>query len=299
MSSSTPKRKNKPPEHQNVLKTPIKRKRKLEDETDSLLKDVYVTPTKDRMIPSRLNKSVYSSVLFNSNRLKATVTSKKFIKQPILSTNNQSISDRLRHSKVPIKQFQLDDIMDDYYLNVLDWSSKGLIGIGLTNNLYILDPANNLNYKFYSCESDHITGMKYNTSGSLIGIGTHLGILSIKDLNTGTLQNATQLAQLGSRIGCMDWKSDNVVAVGCRDKNVSIYDLNSPTSSPPIHTLSKHKQEICGLAFNSTGTYIASGGNDNVFMVWDLRHASTPIGIHEHNAAVKAVSWSPHKVLYN
>ena len=297
MSSKTPKRNNKPPEHQNVMKTPTKRKRRIEDDHEEYKKDVFVTPTKDRMIPSRLNKSVYSSVLFHSNRLKTNnVNSKKFIRQPLQTsfTNKDIISDRLRHSKVPIKQYQLDDIMDDYYLNVLDWSSKGLIGIGLTNNLYILDPANDLNYKFYSCEDDHITGMKYNPSGSLIGIGTHLGKLAYKDLTTGISVNATPVADLTQRIGCMDWKSDNVMAVGCRDKNVYIYDLNSNT---PIHKLDKHKQEICGLAFNSTGTCIASGGNDNVFMVWDLRHTTQPIGIHEHNAAVKAVSWSPHKVI--
>eukprot|EP00835_Amoeboradix_gromovi_P002657 NODE_155_length_16773_cov_0.488785.p5 type:complete len:311 gc:universal NODE_155_length_16773_cov_0.488785:1388-2320(+) len=293
--SETPKRKNKPPELNDVMKTPVKKKRRVEDDSSEIKKDVYVTPTKDRMIPSRLNKSIYTSVLFQSNRLKAprNTNSKKFIRQPP-HLNKDVIVDRLRHSKVPIKQYQLDDIMDDYYLNVLDWSAKGLIGIGLTNNLYVLDPSNDLNYKFYSCENDHITGIKYNPSGAFIGIGTHLGNLAYKDLNSGVSTNSTNVANLSQRIGCMDWKSDSVVAVGCRDKNVYIYDINSNNRA---FKLDKHKQEICGIAFNSTGTHLATGGNDNVFMVWDLRHSTHPVYTNEHNAAVKAVSWSPNKVL--
>ena len=292
---STPKRKNKPPEIQNVLKTPLKRKRPLAEDLEESKREVYRTPTKDRMIPSRYDKSVYTSVLFNSNRLKSNVVgSKKFIRQPRQQLNKEIVIDRLKSTKIPIKQYQLDDIMDDYYLNVLDWSNKGLIGIGLTSNVYILDPSNDLNYKFLSCEGDHITALKYNPSGSILGTGTHLGQLSYKDLSSGISTNATSIVNVQQRIGCMDWKSDEIVAMGCRDKNVYIYDLNSYNT--PIFKLDKHKQEVCGLAFNSTGTLIASGGNDNVFMIWDLRHTTQPIGVHEHNAAVKAVSWSPHKV---
>eukprot|EP00834_Sanchytrium_tribonematis_P000922 NODE_19_length_47148_cov_1.447810.p13 type:complete len:339 gc:universal NODE_19_length_47148_cov_1.447810:26864-25848(-) len=299
MSASTPKRNNRPPEHQDVFKTPVKKKRRIEDDEDEFRKDSFVTPTKDRMIPSRLNKSIYSSVLFPRNHLKSkSVTSKKFIRQPpTLEIKKDVIIDRLRHSKVPIKQYQLEDIMDDYYLNVLDWSPQGLIGIGLSSNLYILNPGNDLNYKFYSLENDHITSMRYNPTGSIMGIGTHQGKLEYKDLSSGVSSGGNLIAKLSQRIGCLDWKSESVLAAGCRDKNVYVYDINSNDKSP-ILKFEKHKQEICGLAFNSTGNYLASGGNDNVFMVWDLRHPSQPVGVHEHNAAVKAVSWSPNKVFY-
>jgi cell division cycle protein 20 (cofactor of APC complex) len=32
------------------------------------------------------------------------------------------------------------DIKDDYYLNLLDWSSKGVLAIGLAEKVYLYSP---------------------------------------------------------------------------------------------------------------------------------------------------------------
>ena len=90
-----------------------------------------------------------------------------------------------------------------------------------------------------------------------------------------------------------------------------------------------HKQEVCGLRWNTEGgpqaALLASGGNDNKVCIWDLRGskrpgmraspAVAPSGnasgsgyntaaedssdvpvwkFHEHTAAVKALAWDPH-----
>lgn len=34
----------------------------------------------------------------------------------------------------------------------------------------------------------------------------------------------------------------------------------------------KHLGEICGLSWNSNGYQLASGGNDNLINIWDLRN---------------------------
>ena len=58
-----------------------------------------------------------------------------------------------------------------------------------------------------------------------------------------------------------------------------------------------HTQEVCGLAWDSTGRSLASGGNDNVLNVWDAGLSgtvSTPRhSLIGHTAAVKAVAWCP------
>jgi cell division cycle protein 20 (cofactor of APC complex) len=48
------------------------------------------------------------------------------------------------------------------------------------------------------------------------------------------------------------------------------------------------------LKWNVDGTQLASGGNDNLLMVWDNLHSSQPkYRLDQHLAAVKAIAWCP------
>ena len=58
---------------------------------------------------------------------------------------------------------------------------------------------------------------------------------------------------------------------------------------------SGHRQEICGLKWSWDNGMIATGGNDNLVMVWDPRMGKHLGKLNEHMAAVKALAWSPHK----
>ena len=40
---------------------------------------------------------------------------------------------------------------------------------------------------------------------------------------------------------------------------------------------------------------IASGGNDNKFMIWDIRQGQELLRSSKHKAAVKAICWNPHR----
>ena len=67
-----------------------------------------------------------------------------------------------------------------------------------------------------------------------------------------------------------------------------------------VGQMNYHSQEVCGLAWSPDGQYLASGANDNTLCIWDAasscsmdaqpRHAMC-----EHQAAVKALAWSPHE----
>ena len=41
----------------------------------------------------------------------------------------------------PEKVLDAPEIRDDYYLNLLDWSSRGPLSIGLDNKVYLYTPA--------------------------------------------------------------------------------------------------------------------------------------------------------------
>jgi len=59
--------------------------------------------------------------------------------------------------------------------------------------------------------------------------------------------------------------------------------------------LQGHSQEVCGLKWSHDGQQLASGGNEGVVCVWNpLRATSPEMRFAEHEAAVKALAWSPH-----
>ncbi|RQM22855.1 hypothetical protein B5M09_005025 [Aphanomyces astaci] len=85
-------------------------------------------------------------------------------------------------------------------------------------------------------------------------------------------------------------------ATGARrttDSTLAHHDvrLRQPTLPTRSHG---HDQEVCGLAYAGNGTTLASGGNDNVVNLWDLKQAHQPMHrLMEHCAAVKALAWCP------
>ena len=56
-----------------------------------------------------------------------------------------------------------------------------------------------------------------------------------------------------------------------------------------------HKQEVCGLKWSFDGSQLASGGNDNKLIVWNLHSTSPLMKCSHHTAAVKAIAWSPYQ----
>jgi cell division cycle protein 20 (cofactor of APC complex) len=55
---------------------------------------------------------------------------------------------------------------------------------------------------------------------------------------------------------------------------------------------------VCELQWNREGDRLASGGNDNKLCLWDvttLASTAPPFELMDHQAAVKALAWSPHE----
>ncbi|KAJ3088549.1 Long chain acyl-CoA synthetase 7 peroxisomal [Quaeritorhiza haematococci] len=53
--------------------------------------------------------------------------------------------------------------------------------------------------------------------------------------------------------------------------------------------------KVCGLKWSPEEGQLASGGNDNKLLVWDKMNEVPTLKFTEHQAAVKAISWSPHQ----
>jgi cell division cycle 20-like protein 1 (cofactor of APC complex) len=125
--------------------------------------------------------------------------------------------------------------------------------------------------------------------GEYLAVGTQRGNLQIWD--THAQRKIHDMSGHTSRVGCLAWNADTICS-GSRDRLIIHRDLRANNIAE--RRLNAHRQEVCGLKWSPNKEYLASGGNDNQLLIWSLRK-NEPVQTHsEHNAAVKAVAWSPH-----
>lgn len=156
----------------------------------------------------------------------------------------------------------LRNIVDDFYLNLLDWSSDNIIGIGLRRSLYGW-PAFSEKPSII-CKLPHgtqICSVKFNSQNE-ISVGDSKGHISIYDIQKNK-NFATLEGHLG-RVSSLDW-NNNLLLSGAKDGYISIWDQRILKK---VHFYKAHNQEISGLKWNQCGSLIASGGNDNRLLIY-------------------------------
>jgi cell division cycle protein 20 (cofactor of APC complex) len=97
------------------------------------------------------------------------------------------------------------------------------------------------------------------------------------------------------RVGSLAW-NQHILSSGGRDTVVVNHDVR--VARHKVATLTGHTQEVCGLTWSHDGQTLASGANDNLLCLWDVSASSQSLPrfrFTEHQAAVKALAWSPHE----
>jgi len=199
-----------------------------------------------------------------------------------------------RISKVPFKVLDAPALQDDFYLNLVDWSSQNVLAVGLGSCVYLWSAFTSKVTKLCDLSSteDVVTSVSWAQRGTHLAVGTNRGEVQLWD--TTKCKKVRAMSGHSARVGTLAWTGP-VLASGSRDRLIYLRDLRSQASF--TEKLSNHKQEICGLKWSfDEPAFLASGGNDNHLHVIDSRNPSHPIHqFAEHTAAVKAIAWSPHQ----
>ncbi|GFP93566.1 protein fizzy-related 3 [Phtheirospermum japonicum] len=193
--------------------------------------------------------------------------------------------------KTPHKVLDAPALQDDFYLNLVDWSSQNVLAVGLGTCVYLWSASNSKVTKL--CDlgpNDGVCSVQWTREGSYISVGTSHGQVQVWD---GTqCKRVRTMGGHQTRTGVLAWSS-RILSSGSRDRNILQHDLRVP--SDYISKLTGHKSEVCGLKWSHDDRELASGGNDNQLLVWN-QHSQQPIlKLTEHTAAVKAIAWSPHQ----
>lgn len=194
-------------------------------------------------------------------------------------------------SRIPYKILDAPSLVDDYYLNLLDWSSTNLISVGLDNTVYIWSAITNKASKLYEiASSEMICSVGWNNKASNLAVGESTGKLKLIDPETTKI--IREMQGHTCRVSSISWNG-NVVSTGSRDRTILTRDPRAPGDF--VYKLIGHKQEICGLKWSFDENLLASGGNDNKIFIWNHKTQGEMTRFTEHVAAVKALAWNPHQ----
>lgn len=195
-------------------------------------------------------------------------------------------------SRIPFKVLDAPELQDDFYLNLVDWSSQNVLAVGLGNSVYLWSAYTSHVTKLCEFASDNntVTSVAWNDRGNYVAVGTHHGYVQIWDVAVTKL--VCKLSGHSARVGALAWNGESLSS-GSRDRMIFQHDLRSPNSGEK--RLVGHRQEVCGLKWSPDNQYLASGGNDNRLYVWNMSSSSPLQTYTDHLAAVKAIAWSPHQ----
>ncbi|OCT54722.1 Fizzy-related protein like protein [Cladophialophora carrionii] len=194
-------------------------------------------------------------------------------------------------AKVPYKVLDAPELADDFYLNLVDWGSANILGVGLGSCVYLWNSTTGKVTQLCKLpDNDLVTSVAWIQRGSHLAIGTHKGFVQIYDAEKS--RRLRTMTGHSARVGALAW-NDHILTSGSRDRLIYHRDVRSPDQY--LRRLAGHKQEVCGLRWNTEDGQLASGGNDNKLCVWDKLSETPLYRFSNHVAAVKAIAWSPHQ----
>lgn len=204
-----------------------------------------------------------------------------------------------RHDEIeqsPASVLDAPGLRDDFYLNILDWSPNDLLAVALDATVYLWEASTSSVRAV--CQVDeqfnYISAVSFTSDGSKIICGNSQGCLSMTDVGSEALVRNYHIKDVGRVASIAVATSDPTFTVGTRSGK--LFHLDPRDHSRPAAILSGHRLEVCGLKRSPEETLLASGGNDNLVLIWDLRWPGGPQWTQDcHEAAVKALAWCPWK----
>ncbi len=263
---------------------------------------------------NKINTSINDTININKSILSFTQKNKNIHSRPYINSiqsffqNEHFLLKKTQKriiSNKPEHILDAPNLIDDYYINILDWGSKNIISIALRNEVYLLNTETHQTKLLMSLpENNLITSLSFINSGNVLSIGTDYGEIQLYDIIK--LEKIRTMSSNYGRISTLEW-NNYILSSGGKDEKIINHDVRKKKHI--ISQLKGHSGEICSLKYNNDGILLASGGNDNLCLIWDVRNIYCKLNnisnyndiydhkplitLNYHKAAVKAISWCP------
>ncbi|NXI14043.1 FZR1 protein, partial [Irena cyanogastra] len=197
-------------------------------------------------------------------------------------------------SKIPFKVLDAPELQDDFYLNLVDWSSLNVLSVGLGTCVYLWSACTSQVTRLcdLSVEGDSVTSVGWSERGNLVAVGTHKGFVQIWDAAAG--KKLSMLEGHTARVG-KEWGSRGELRVAGL-----IFIPCCVLSRPVGNQLVPQLPSLVPLYLVGVVDTCLRHKFDHVsslcqLLVWNHSSLSPVQQYTEHLAAVKAIAWSPHQ----
>ena len=190
----------------------------------------------------------------------------------------------------PSRILDAPDIVDDYYLNLLSWSSSNVLAVALANNVYLWNAATNEVSELLQLEQgDCVTSVSWAPGGSHLCVGTDSAAVQLWDASRMALVRS--MRGHTARVGSLAWNPVFFAASFFSLPVAAMASARSPTSTDfgagPGAAAAHRRRD----AIDATSTYLRtrharcvnSGSRDALVLQHDARarqhrdgHASRP-----------------------
>jgi len=203
-------------------------------------------------------------------------------------------------------QLDAPGLVDDFYLNLLSWSQDNILAAGLGSAVYLWNArTRGVQLLVDVGDRNSVTSVKWCTSQGnthYLAVGTNSDVRVFDTLVMGQVYDLFVTARAAS----LAWNDKHhSLSIGTRAG--MIVNVDNRTAAHRNTSFVGHKGEVCGLAWNSDGSCLASGSNDDTVCLWDAsrfvsRSSSSSQDIphprfvlKEHVGAVKGLAWCPFR----
>ncbi|BFY99997.1 hypothetical protein BsWGS_03037 [Bradybaena similaris] len=199
--------------------------------------------------------------------------------------------------QVPERILDAPDIINDYYLSLIDWSVQNVLAVALGGSVYLWSASTGditLLMDLKSPSGDYVSCTNWTADGNHLALGLSTGSIELWD--TACQKRLRTMNGHAARVGALTWNS-HILSSGSRTGSIHHHDVR--VAEHHVGTLQGHSQEVCGLKWSPSGKFLASGGNDNLLNIWradggSLLTSTEPLyTFNQHQSAVKALAWCP------
>ena len=168
----------------------------------------------------------------------------------------------------PERILDAPNLNDNFYYNPLDWGSKNILSVSLGSYNYLWNYNNLETYLLTKNENEiEYCSSSFMDNGVCLALGLNNGDIELWDIEKQI--KIRTLVGHSDRVGTLTWNGYNLYS-GSKDTNILSHDVR--IKNHLIMKLSRgHNKEVCTIKWNSDFKYLASGGNDNLVCLWDVR----------------------------
>ncbi|CAG8834151.1 22414_t:CDS:2, partial [Racocetra persica] len=189
---------------------------------------------------------------------------------------------------VPERILDAPGMIDDYYLNLLDWNVKNMLAIGLDQNVYVWNADTGDVRTIAQTEAnDYISSLSWSHDGEYLAVGTSDGDTQIWDILRE--QKVRSMAGHTARVGVITWNK-YLVSSGCKDG--SIWHHDTRIAQHRIAELLDHASEAVAWCPWKNNLLATGGGSfDRQIHFWNTSSAARLKSI-DTGSQVTSIIWS-------